>query len=210
MSVPVPVLVGDVYQATVHCHALDQEALNVYHLKVLAVTGAPTMAILAGTLDVLATVTYPPCLSATARYEGVELRRLLPTKSRPVNSSTPGAGGGGTPLMPRQVCGIWTKQSAGVGPGKRGRVYVPFPSTIDTNGTADVPNSAYLGNLATLATDWTGVDVLDDLAGNTITVEFGIFSKAGVFTACDDFRVNAKWATQRRRGDYGRTNPVFP
>jgi hypothetical protein len=210
MTLPIPVAVGDIYQVDVHCHALDQGAINVYHFAILATAGAPTHVTLAGTLDILAAGTYPPCLSATASYEGVELRRIKPTKSRPVLASAPAVGSGGTPLMPRQVSGIWTKQSAGVGPGKRGRVYVPFPSSIDTNGLIDEPNATYLGNLATLATDWTGSEILTDGAGNTTTVQFGLLSRAGVFTPCDDFRINAKWATQRRRGKYGRPNPIFP
>lgn len=82
---------------------------------------------------------------------------------------------------------------------------MPFPAESQ-NDADQTPTAAYLVVLF----NYTSVAIASLLAGvnpNTNTLESIVYNRAsGTGIPITSFTARDKWATQRRRGDYGRTN----
>lgn len=117
------------------------------------------------------------------------------------------------PTLPGQASGIITKVTEFSGRKYRGRVYVPFPAPSQ-NDVDNTPTDNYVSNLLLLsqqlfAQPWT---ITDD-GGNMVTVLAYLRQKLAPhnLTPITGGNPRKEWATQKRRGDYGRTNsPVIP
>jgi len=162
-------------------------------------------------LDTLLAPLYKPALSNTATYYGLRVKKIwpLPVFIPVTRHSHTGAGTGDSIPAPAQLSGIITKQTAGVGRSKRGRIYIPFPSTayLDTDST---PTATYLTVLGAIAPALFAGDTIVGASGtaNILPIIWGrvAHSMADVTAS----RVNDKFATQRRRGEYGRQNTIPP
>lgn len=155
-----------------------------------------------------------PCLCTVADLRGYSeqvvynpLSALTPVK---VFSSAPrgfGTGAAGDPL-PKQVSGLIAFKTDYAGPKEQGRMYVPFPSE-GANTVLGKPTAAYQLLLGTLAQEWIGRDTIVGASG---TAEMWpiIWHKEEVgqpnYSEITNVIARPYWATQMRRGDYGRTN----
>lgn len=213
MGAPAVILAaGDILQARVCCYNTDQISLNVLGYKVVSLVGVPgvTLQDVVGQIDSDINGTYKSLMALTARYRGVGLRRLLAVPSLEYTAiGNDGIGTGGASLQGRQVTGMFTKVSGVIGPAGRGRVYVPFPDT-DSSGPNGQPNAGYMVNLGILAgilQSTFGVTV----GGSTVNMAPCILRRSALGSSLIWGAATARqrWATQKRRGDYGKTN-VLP
>jgi len=112
---------------------------------------------------------------------------------------------GGGPL-PGQVSGLITKKSADGSKKGRGRSYIPFPSE-DANGPDGNPTADYLLVLIAFATQTMTTLNATGVAG-LMTADPVIANRPipGLVKAITSTIPRPRWATQRRRGDYGKPN----
>lgn len=199
----------DKYEFKTYCIQGDQISINVGNYLVASLTGAGlTDQELADAFGTDASFRYKGWLNSVAQYVGCSVRNLSVPLS-PAVTSTNGAGSGsatGDPL-PRQVSGLIHVETATGGRTGKGRKYVGF-GTEQWNGTD--------GNL-TLG----GFFVLDSVAnlwglpkayavGLRITgLQPCVRNRvSGNFTPIIKSHPDDRWATQKRRGSFGRQNPI--
>lgn len=197
---------NDIVQVKVVCACQNQLGVNVLHYKCVTFTGpGPTDSVLLHDIGVLIAPTIPPLIADEANLLGLTLRRVWPVLDpTALDPSFAAVGTGGLQVLPKQVSGIITKIGVAVGRHSRGRVYVPFPSE-DSSDTFGHPNAAYLAALDNYGS-----------AINTSMISFGSTWLPVIYNrqippnsvVMNAWRSNAAWATQRRRGDYGRTNLI--
>lgn len=195
-----------------------QLSLNILHYVVGATSPTPpTDQDVADQVDGFYSAVYRPAMPATASYRGVEvqiLNTVWPYKALYVGATQNAAAGDGTASgapLPGQVSGLISYQTARPGQGFRGRSYIGFPAIVHDTGAGN-PTPAYrvllnaIGNITA-----AGIAVVT-LGGNTATLVRVILhgkDKTGFIptpTPVDGFATSANWATQRRRGDFGRQN----
>ena len=202
------ILLQDVWQITFRTRANDQIGLNVCHYRcTLVVTGGVTDVELASYMAAVAAPAYQALMTPSASYESTTVFRVLPAAGYMPFTSLIAAGPGiiAGDMVPRQVAGILTKTTAYAGRAFRGRVYVPFvPESM--NDVTGVPTTPYITKLTNL-----GGVILNPftVVGGTGSATFqpSLFHRAGLTTTdIIGFRSNSKFATQRRRGSYGRVN----
>lgn len=203
-----PIVTEDIVEIISKSRCRDQVGLNVYHYRCTShagggVTVQDILAVIATQVGSL----IKACESSEATYEATYGRQVHPIKgllAESLNSS--GIGGGGAPVLPLQVSGIITKQSAFAGRKFRGRMYVPFPSEVD-NVAQGLPSVAYMTQLLALANGLVSVRVVTvGAAASTMTpiIHRRLFPLDGRTIVAA--RANAKFATQRTRGSYGQPN----
>jgi len=154
---------------------------------------------------------YKTILNNNATYHGIQtqLYRLGQPFAAQQDSSSTGAGTAGATAMARQVAGITTLTTAYSGRRYRGRIYWPFPATAADTGNG-VPTAGYLTILDSLGIYLINTIVVGS-GGNTSTLIPVLQHAAGKTptpapTPLLDALPVGKWATQRRRGSYGRVN----
>lgn len=195
----------------------EQASINVINYRVPSVTGvATTDQDMANYLDLQMASVYKPLIYNAANYRGVQVAILgvTPRPATVFSNTHAGAGTAGATGLPRQTCGLVSYQTALGGRRFRGRTYLPFPTTADnqTNGT---PTPGYL----TLLTNW----LAQLFASNTVP-NAGATGSAAILpvlnhragktpipatvTDITHSTVSPSWATQRRRGSFGRANSV--
>lgn len=203
--------VGDVIQVINVTRTTDQIGLNVFHYKVSVTPGTISLGTMVTALEAFGFGTaVRDLLSASAEYRGILSRRIFPTLSLQFGSTTDqGVGAVAGDLLPRQVSGLIKKLPAVAGKGKSGRFYIPFPGEAD-NAAASVPTAGYVTRLDTLR----GM-LINSLTGATWAADPCIVHRAtkapAPVTPFATWGITAMtsatlWATQRRRGSYGRTN----
>lgn len=201
--------IGDVLQARFESVQGNQAAENIRQFRVSAeVAPVPTYGDVASGLGGIIGPELRALMSSSATYRGCAVRRISPLPLTLEQMSTNQAGVGaiaGDPLPP-QVSGIVTLRTAMAGRRFRGRFYVPFPAESD-NTSGHIPSSGYLSALINLQNSLALATVITVGLGS-ITVIPVIWSRR--FRTTTDITLGvarAIWATQRRRGDYGRPNP---
>jgi hypothetical protein len=202
---------GDVCQVTVYCRCQEQGGLNVRHFKVrsggsLGLTDADFAAYVSNAIK----NDYKGYLAAAATYVGVGVQLLTPVIQPTPAYSTLGTGtgsGGGDPL-PKQVAGITTLLTAYRGRKYRGRMYFPF-APEDSNDANDQPDGFTTGFWDNIGAFFTSAHVVT-VGASTLTLDGVLYHRAdGSTTTLTGYRTRGRWATQRRRGDFGKTN-VLP
>jgi len=151
-----------------------------------------------------------PLLSAGASYYGTQISLMNPIGAgpRPDNTAINTAvGTGGAGLMPTQTCGLISWYTSTMGKVGQGRTYVPFPSP--TQNQADgTPVAGYMSLLAALASYLRSTTTV---APGAVTAEFEkVLYSGGIAEPLfvDYATPRDAWATQRRRGSYGRVNKL--
>jgi hypothetical protein len=148
-------------------------------------------------------------LANNARYVGVALQRLSPLPlSVVITDNTNQANGtGGANELPLQVSGIVTLKTNLAGRANRGRMYIPFPP-VAAQGTDGHPTNGYVTAVDTLA----AIAILPQTVGtapNQVVLTPVVYHKRlNTTTDITDKVARQRWATQRRRGDYGKPNPI--
>ena len=123
------------------------------------------------------------------------------------STSVSGFGTGGSVALPGQVAGLVSFGSATMGKRGEGRNYVPFPPSAanELNGS---PTATYITNLQALGTMMTSTIPCPNIdSSGTGALNAILRSTPGSPTTgapITRFSVPTVWATQRRRGGFGK------
>lgn len=173
--------------------------------------GPVTFADVAASIDADLNVALTACMYNGAQYRGTRVRRAFPVNLDGWELSTAGAdaGNAGSIGLPSQAAGLISFFGSVYGKKGQGRQYVPFPSQDDNVGLG-IPTAGYLTRLDALAGVWAAQRLVT-VAGQTATLEPGASSKPEAqFSIITGSKVGTAWATQKRRGGYGKVNrPPF-
>jgi hypothetical protein len=199
---------NDILEWRTVCTLRDQTGFTVRHFRVSAVgVPPPTLGDCAIMLNAVFAPLSKNLMSSNAAWRGVTVRRIWPLPPSPSSWDITLAGAGTQvgDAMASQTCGLISLYTAFAGRKYRGRFYQQFPSE-NNNDPTGVPSALYITNLQTLADALLGVrtnpnakvgtltPILWHRATSTFTDLLGNFARTG-------------WATQRKRGSFGRPNP---
>jgi len=204
--------IGDLIRLRVATYTPNQVGINTAHFLVQAATGTGrTTQQVADAFDATLAPRYKALLSVGARYRGCSIQRVAPggVTVPAAQSINDGPGTVAGDMLATQVSGIISAKTDLAGPAYRGRVYIPFPGE-DDNAATGVPVAGYVTRLDDVGDElYTSVTIA--AGGNGVTLDPVIFHRAfNSATAITDYVNRTVWATQRRRGAYGRQNvPPF-
>lgn len=210
-----------VMQVTLISSYRNQVANNVLHYRFdWENTQIPTPQALNDFLETFSAFVVPDfkeCLSQEARYEGcrvVFFNPLNPLQDR-VATTTDLSGPGTVDTagsMPSQTCGLISKLTVFPGRQGRGRFYMPFPPDAALNSADDLIQAAYRTVLVSLSVQLQNSFDVDPFDGQLRTFTPGLYKRGpgSIFRAWTSSRVGLGFATQRRRGFFGRPNTVPP
>lgn len=194
-----------------------QAGVNSAWYVVSTVGGSPaTDTDVAATLDAQLAAPYKAALNNSADYRGCQAIIHSATPPYPATAlpgfsiTGAGAGTGGAVPMPKQTCGIIRFQTDRPGPSGRGRWYTAFPPQAGDSGGGTVA-AAYATLLQAIATPASaGYSI--SVGGRTALIVRVLVhgkNKAGIYPPPDGVTATAidpYWATQKRRGSFGRFN----
>jgi len=204
------VLIGGVVRHITYCTYPSQVATNKRDWQCVSLTGGSSVGSAATIteLDTLFAGLVKPCMTADADYYGSQLYYQTPVGAPPRPESFIGNAGPGSDAgeaLPLQTSGLISLYSDTLGKTGQGRIYVPFPS-IDSQGTDSTPDALYNVDLSNLATSLITPRTVTDGA---VTAIFNpVLYKPGGAPPLQLTRAVPRdaWATQRRRGNFGRVN----
>lgn len=205
---------GDIVEVKYFCYdlTLSQVSVNVCHYRVDNVIGGSVTDVDAAN-QIVAAVKNPfkDILNPQATFYGVTVQKIFPgaLTFRVGDASGAGPGTNGGDPAPAQLSLVITKQTALAGRSKRGRLYVSFPpvDAIQADATPTLVYDALAIALATVVLGTFNLTAGFDLADLTPII-WSRTALAG--TPINNFRVNDKFGTQRRRGLYGQVNVIPP
>lgn len=204
------VVSGGVVRHISYCTMPGQVSTNKRDWQCVSLSGGSSIssfAVLDKFEDTLAG-TYADLMTASASYYGGQLYYQTPVGPRPrPESSTEYATIGANVFdpLPTQTCGLVSLYSGTLGKTGQGRIYTPFPAVNmnDANGT---PTPLTITSLQALGTKLiTPITVVD---GGVTGVFNPVLYIPGGAPPLQLIRFLARdaWATQRRRGSFGRLN----
>jgi len=203
--------VGDLYEFRIFSTCQDQVGMNVLHYKVSTETGTfPPPSAWPNTFMDNISDDYCQLLNTDAALALVLVQLIGVVPPGPIYNSTlaPISGTGGDGILPKQVSGLIAKKTQLGGKANHGRIYIPFPY-IEADGAGGKPVPDYLANLGDLG-DLLAPDISFGTDPNTVTLQAQIYHReSNTTTPWTSCVVRSKWATQRRRGDFGKQN-VLP
>lgn len=201
-----PLVLNSILQARIITTLDAQTAYNVSHWKVTLSTGTgvtPLEAITQLRTNLL--TAWPAILATLCSWRGIGGQQATVPKDAETFIAGPIAGNSGGVPLPKQVCGVLSFYDGFAGRKHRGRAYLPFPSQSD-NTTDGVPTAGYLTRAGAVMTVLSSSLAVIG-AGGTAALGPCIFHR---LTQTADLIqrqvVRTIWGTQRKRGDYGRTN----
>lgn len=205
--------VNDHFEFRIYCyHVLAKQlSVNAFKFRVFDMTGGETVDAgdLASAMSDVIAEPYKTILDSGANYLGVSIQDFPLRTFTPAYSKT-GQGAGlivGADL-PTQTCGLITWKTLLSGGKGRGRTYLAFPSSEDNTSTGG-PDAGYVTAAnalgALMLPPWVVI-----VGALSVTVVMQITNKDGSNGYKNVISRNAsnKWATQRRRGSYGRLNEI--
>ena len=204
-------VVGAVYDTWVRTTQATQWGINKRYNQVFSIVGiaTPTTDDLAAAEDARLGPLYKALLTAAATYDFVSCRRVsgvAPFKLSSLNGVNGGAGTVAGDPLPKQTAGVISLYANSIGKKYRGRSFIPFPGEADSGALAG-PTAGYITRLASLAVayrqQWSFT-----LGVTLITMDPVIWPGDPLFPTqpISVAIAQAKWATQRRRGAYGKPN----
>jgi hypothetical protein len=200
--------IGDVYESRVVCSTSSQISVNVYHHQVVDESPAPaSLLAIATAFDSRVAVLYKSMMTDQATYRGVGTRRVrpFPPSTEVAFTGSQGTGGNLQDPLPKQVSGLITFRTAFGGRAFRGRKYIPFPAE-SSSGPAAQPLPLYVSGLQAIGDACLPLMLVQDGA-NFTNLQFVVFHRSGGTGTPIILAVGRpQWATQRRRGDFGRPN----
>lgn len=203
---------GDIMLSQVICYnPIEQQVavLNRYwSAQVPTGVGNVTFQDLATFLDGAWANAYINIMGNDANYQGTRVRRVWPpnTDAWRDETSNAGAGTAGTTMLPTQTCGLARLFSDTLGKHGEGRQYIPFPAAAN-NDPHGVPNAGY----KTLVTNIIAVLAQIQTVSGSGSKQFQFWPSlynhvSNVPTLITAGLPAVSWATQKRRGAYGRAN----
>jgi hypothetical protein len=204
---------GDVIIMKTFCWRAPQLGLNIRHWKIISSTGGGVaMQFIADSIDALMGPLLRSLLHNSASYKGLTLQTTLVNEPDPLEYFAKAGEGAGVTVgqaLPPQICGLLSLRTRVVGRAQRGRMYVPFPGE-DDSGQNGGPNLDYIDRLVTLGQFLTSSLNISTGTG-LVNLEPVIYHrKDGTVTILNKSLARSSWATQRRRGDFGRVNTLPP
>jgi hypothetical protein len=200
--------VGSIVEIRMRSSQSGQLAVNVFHRRIVSVAaGQATLEDLIDDMASLWVPDYKTLLNTNSHYDGMDGSMISPSPPSYTYAQAfgAGAGTGDTTALPGQVAGITTKLTANGGRKYRGRTYWPWPGEGDNDNTLHVPNAAYITKMGTVSAA-IFANYLTVVGGNQFTHNTVLWHKAtNTYSDITGRRNNAKWATIRSRGSYGRS-----
>lgn len=202
---------GDVYTITPcgYMTAKRQLSENQTHWIVQTLVGGGVSAqAIANFFDSAFSPLFTSLMGTDSDYIGTRVQKIwpLPLQVAAISFAAAAPGGPGTGVtLPTQVAGLMSLRTAEAGRHGRGRMYLPFPGvTLNLDGS---PTAAYSIAAASLSAMLMTPQVVSAGAAST-TLVCGVFDRVSkVLTPIVSAVASLEWATQRRRGAYGASNP---
>jgi hypothetical protein len=214
---------GNVYQIRAYCYDIPpiQLAVNTWYMQITDATGVGTMTeqSMTDSLSILWAARYKPCISNGSSYYGLSAQFISGPKPLPVALTSiagQGIGTGGAGTLPNQVTGLISFKTALAGKHYRGRIYTPFlpKPAADVDGLMTTAFAAIItANMANF------FPALESIVSGANSVTGAYFVRAAIQVALPPLpktitynritraTVPVKFATIRRRGQFGRINP---
>lgn len=203
--------VGDVVSVRVIFKGPNgQEAINTIHYITLGIGGPPaTDADVATFFDAQNAGTMQSALSQDVKYDGVEVSIISLIPQGVIQKAVTGAGFGVVTQIVAAAAqsGIFQWYSIFAGPKYRGRTYWPWPWVTAINSIG-FPTSAYITLISAVINAWFSTTAVS-VGGRTATMAQVIWHRSTrTFTYITTPNTTGKFATQKRRGNYGKNrNP---
>lgn len=212
--------VGSNYQVQVCCYTPTQISLNTSYWQVTAIGAGTDMSVsaMAVGFDTVFKDVYKPWMSPQATYRGVQVK-WLPATLIPqagyaaVTNDGPGTAAGLN--LPTQVSGVITWRTALAGRRYRGRIYPGFPSDTwaDNGGNLSVAGQTQLAIIATAYSVPVVIAGVGGVQDVTFALQVRSFLLIGPprqysYFPTTGWTARTRFATQRRRGQYGRQNAL--
>lgn len=207
---------GDYLQFRVCCYVPTQIALNILHYRVLStVGGAMDINQAATAFSSLVAIQYKALMSSQASFRGVGCTNLSVPRTREyAGVANAGVGTAGALNSQTQVSWLIRLRGANAGRKSIGHIYPGFPSQTYVTAAGE-QTAAGLIVLTNLASQF-GPSLVLTSGANALNMEMVIRNKDLTVpvpktpTGTDVFQLYPAplWATQRRRGDFGRANPL--
>lgn len=199
--------VGNKLRATIWTSDAEQASATTVYYNVTAVGGSPaTDQDVASALDSAVAASVIALLNNNAQYRGIVLQKVFPLPVlADVVAGAAAFGTAGATALPKQTSGLISWYTAFARQAYRGRNYIPFPATAD-DASDGTPSAGYVTRLAALATALKGLTAIA-AGGRTATIALSIYHRASNLS--DQITASVSrgvWATQKRRGAYGRFN----
>lgn len=204
------IALNNYFELVVYTRCADQAALNVLHYQLTALSGPqPTEQQAVDAITAWLKTPVASMMAPQASYRGCSLRVWFGAAFGGYYYSKNASSGtrAGT-VMPKQASGIISWRTAVGGRRGRGRSYIAFPDE-DSNIDTGYPDATYMADIETLAAKMQNTGALIFSGANTMTANLVIWHRPfSAPTLVDHHTTPQKWATQRRRGDFGRPNKV--
>jgi hypothetical protein len=210
-------IVGDVLEIRTLCFSIDQISVNVMHWRVGNVSGAGvSLQDIAAQFDTDVNGAYKNWMPANCNYRGIGITNL--TGERTVEYHATGFTGPGTQtakMLPTQTTGLISFKTALAGRHMRGRIFPGLPWTDWMLATSQM-TAAGLIALNTIRSA-IGLAKVASIGANSTTVVLTVMHRPtlarpippnSLTTDVTSAVASGLWATQRRRGEFGRTNQV--
>lgn len=206
----IDVSLSDVIELRLFSKFQNQVAVNVLHYIVTEVTNTFNLGDIAISADNHFVAVMKAVIAAAARWEGVYVQRIhpLPITAPAWFTATAGVGSQIGDVLPKQTSGLIKKITLVASRSTRGRMYVPFP-TEDSNDADSSPSGPYSALLGALATALRAPLEIPTPGGADGILTPVVWSrKTRTPQEVVSTIAHGAWATQRRRGDFGRENQL--
>lgn len=208
-----PIAVGEKLELRIYCwnNGAKQLGINTVRLRVASATpGGPIDSQeLSEELSGMLAPLYKDLLDSSCEYLGISIQDFPYRLWYPEYSNN--AQGAGLVVgndAPSQASGLISFRTLYGKPSGRGRIYIPFPS-VTSNGADGLPITDYVEDLQVLA-NFFAANIPVALTTQSVVLVGIIANSVGSGPTKDITNAIGvkKWATQRRRGSYGRQNVV--
>lgn len=208
-----PAQVGFIARIAAWTTIQAQAAVNTWHYHVDTVGVNPsTDQDISDQFDAMFQVAYKSLISTDVAYRGCVTQFIwpLPISVSVESIANAGACTAGSGTLPLQSSGLISWYTNTAGRHGRGRSYIPFPTPSDNNpATGGHPIAGYISRLAVLANLLQNFHTIAG-GGRSATISMCLFDAKppdlGQFRFVNSAAARGVWATQRRRGAYGRPN----
>lgn len=208
----VSLVVNDILKLRIGYYFSPQAGYTVLHYRIASITGGTSVdqQVLLDTFEAPRVASCKALLSAAATFIGMGLQRISPGTPpvEAVQTGNTGIGSVAGDAYARQVTGMVTKRTLFAGRRYRGRVYFPFPG--EASGQADAtPIAQYIADLAAWSDLFLVTQALVPPGIANLQLQPCLWHRdIGLVTDVSDYIVRDKWATQKRRGSYGKEDKV--
>jgi len=203
-----PLALNDILEVTTYCTLFEQVGINVLHYSVSGIVGAGrTQQEVCDLLDTRWKGFMVELISSEASADGLTIQNLSqPTVPPSVSANAAEVGLVGGHPLPRQTAGFIRKRSQFAGRRGTGRMYAPFATEDSNDPNFGAPSNGYVNSLQQFADGMMPLATFDLGVGmDRIGLQSGVYSPTDVlFTPMLKATAVQKWATQRRRGSFGR------